>query len=423
MALAHGARRQARATPYINRPHRRPDHAPILLPLALMLGALAVRVPLLGLTAGYDLRVIAVLARRAAHGQDVYAIDVHRATPWAYFPPLLDLYAGLAHLAAATGWSFYVLAKLPVVAADMAIGTLLYTALQRHGCTPTRAAAGMALYLYNPLALYDGAFYGRFDAIALVFLLLALESDRARLFAPAYALAVTAKTFPLFLLPLLALGRSQQPPRRLALACALVAPLSLPYIITNPGGLLTHTFYLDRFSFGSLSWYLLLLRLGQRPLAVALAHVGVLLYPLALLPLVRAPLYVKAACCYALFTVLSGTLFEQYLLWLLPFLIVAGLRHRRRGALALAALYTVAGTMENEYTWWPGPLHYALLPQPCIPLNVVTAAATVTFVVAQVRRDTPWGSSSPGRCVCRHQHREHWGPVIGRFLPGCDNDL
>ncbi len=127
------------------------------------------------------------------------------------------------------------------------------------------------------------------------------------------------------------------------------------------------------------------------------------LYPLVTLLLIRAPFYVKAACCYALFTVLSGTLFEQYLLWPLPFLIVAGLRHRRRGALALAALYTVAGTMENEYTCWAGPLHYALLPHPAQRSD---RSRHRTFVVAQVRHDTPWGSGLRVG-VCRYQHREH----------------
>ncbi len=364
----------------------------MLVLAVLVLGALALRLPLLALTAGSDLRVIAQLAWRAARGQDVYAIDVHRLTPWAYFPPLLDVFAGLARLAARTGWSFYVLAKAPVVAADLGIGVLLYAALRRRGHPWGRAAVGAALYLYNPLALYNGAFYGRFDAIALVFLLLALEGYRGRLFAPAYALAIAAKTFPLFLLPLLALGRDRQPLRRLLLACGLVAPLSLPYVVTDPGGLLSHVFYTDRTGFGSLSWYLPLLHapFARLPQVIALARIGLLLYPLVLLLLLRAPLYVKAACCYALFTVLTSTIYEQYLLWPLPFLIVVGLHHRRRGALALAALDTFAGMVQNEYTWFAGPLHYALLPRVYAPLNLILVGATVAFVAAQVRRDSPW---------------------------------
>jgi len=395
VARARDARRPGRAPGDVLWGRRWPGHAPLLLPVALLLGALAVRLPLLGLTAGYDLRVVAGMARRAAGGQDVYALGVQRLAPWAYFPLLLHLDAGLMRLAAHTGWSFYLLAKLPVVAADVGIGVLLYAALRRRGQAGGRAAVGMALYLYNPLVLYNGAFYGRFDAIALAFLVLALEGAGAGagLCAPAYALASAAKTFPLFLLPLLALGRDRQDPRRLLLACALVVPLSLPEVVTDPGGLLSHAFLVDRFGFEGLSWNLILPHLPVlgRPGAAGVARVGAALYPVALLLLVRAPLSIKAACAYALFVLLSGTVYEQYLLWPLPFLIVAGLHHRRRGALGLLALDTLAGLVENEYTGRPGPLHYAaVLPNPCLPLNVVLAVATLTFVAAQVRQDPPW---------------------------------
>lgn len=288
--------------------------------MVLVCTSIVIRLPLLGLTAGADLRDIAKLAQLAAQGQDVYAIGVHSRSPWAYFPPLLDVFAGFARLAARTGWPLYILVKAPVVTADIGIGVLLYTALRRRGHPWGRAAMGMALYLYNPFVLYNGAFYGRFDAIALAFLLLALEGSRTRLFAPAYALAIAAKTFPLFLLPLLALGRDRQRPCRLLLACGLVVPLSLPYVVMDPSGLLSHVFYTDRTGFGSLSWYLLLLHapLVRPAQLVAVAHIGLALYPLVLLLLIRAPLYVKAACCYALFTVLTSTIYEQYLLWPLP---------------------------------------------------------------------------------------------------------
>lgn len=362
----------------------------------LVFGAIAIRLPLLGLTAGADLQAFAKLARLTAQGQNVYAIGVHRMLPWTYFPPLLDVFAGLAWLTTRIGWPFYILAKVPIIAADIGVGVLLYTTLRRRGHSWGRAAVGMTLYLYNPLVLYNGAFYGRFDAIALVFLMLTLEGYHSRLFAPAYALAIAVKTFPLFLLPLLALGRDRQRPCRLLLACALVVPLSLPYVVMDPGGLLSHVFYTDRTGFGSLSWYLLLLHapLVRPAQLVAVAHIGLALYPLVLLLLLRAPLYVKAACCYALFTVLTSTIYEQYLLWPLPFLIIVGLHHRRRGAFALAALYTFAGMVQNEYTWFAGPLHYALLPRVYLPLNIAIAAATVAFVVAQVRHDSPWSKGT-----------------------------
>jgi hypothetical protein len=118
-----------------------------------------------------------------------------------------------------------------------------------------------------------------------------------------------------------------------------------------------------------------------------LARVAILAYPLLLLTLLRKPLYTKVACCFLLFVLLNRTVYEQYLLWPLPFLIVMGLHGRNRPALWMAALYTVAGMLENEYTWNHSyVLHYALVPTPWLPLNALLAIATALFVGMQIVR-------------------------------------
>ncbi len=377
-------------------PMYRRQAAPRLV-IALLLGALVIRLALLPLTAGNDFRAFDILAALSLHGHDVYALRVaHRlgTLPWTYFPLLLHMFAALQWIAMHTGWPFRVLGKLPIVAADLAVGLLLYTALRRRGRGEGVALCGMALYLYNPLVLYNGAFYGRFDAIALAFLLLALEGDRSRLFAPAYALAIAAKTFPLFLLPLLVLGRERQPLRRLALACALVPLLALPELVTDPRGLLAIFDYV-RPNFGRLSWYSFPLEthLISEAHVFQLAHTLMWLYPVSLLLLLRGSLYVKAAGCFVLYLIFNQVVYEQYLLWPLPFLIVVGLHERDRFALWLAALLTVAGMLENEYTWEPhGYLHYHLAPTPWWPLNVAVAISCVAFVAR-----ASWKSMVDGR--------------------------
>lgn len=369
----------------------RPWRWPALL-AALLLGALALRLALLPLTEGADFHAFTRLAWLTLHGQDVYALGRAqlKTSPWTYFPLCLDLFTALQWLSVHTGWSFRVLGKLPIVAADLAIGCLLYRALRRRGQTPRVATLGMALYLFNPLVLYNGAFYGRFDAVALVFLLLALEAYRTRLFAPAYALAVAAKLFPLFLLPLLALGRDRQTPRRLLAAGALVAVLALPYLVTDPTGLLYRLLYHMRgAALGRLSWYTFPIdRHWLAPAALAaVAHVGVLLYPVLLLAVAHRPLYVKAAVCLALFVVVTPAVYEQYLTWAMPFLLLVGLVERDRLALALYGLLTIAGMLENEQTWDPGGFwHYALAPTPWPPLSMALALLIVAFVVSQALR-------------------------------------
>jgi len=391
---AHGAGGAARVVAG-DRRRGRDIGAPSALAIGLLLAGLAIRLPLLRVTEGNDFIAYTKLSLLALQGRDVYALKLsnglHGALPWTYLPLLLHMFTAVQWLAMHTGWSFRILGKLPIVAADLTAGSLLYTALRRRGHSERLSALGMSLYLFNPLALYNGAFYGRFDAIALAFLLLALEGYRTRLFAPAYALAISAKTFPLFLLPPLALGQDRQSPRRLAVACALVPLLALPYIVTDPRGLLS-IFVYNRYNLGRLSWYLVLqqthLLSASRVLQVA--HAGTLLYPLVVLlfAFARGSRYVKTARTFALYLVLNQVVYEQYLLWPLPFLIVVGLHERSRLALWLAALSTVAGLLENEFTWERphNYLHYHLAPTPWVPLNVALAVSALAFVAVESRR-------------------------------------
>jgi hypothetical protein len=364
---------------------------------ALMLVALVLRLALLPLDAGNDFRAFATLALATLHGQNVYGMSyayLHthlHSLSWTYFPLCLHIFTALSFLAGQTGWPFFLLGKLPMVAADLAVGWLLFAALRRRGHSERVALLGMCLYLFNPLVLYNGAFYGRFDTIALAFLLLALEYYDTRLFAPAYALAIAAKTFPIFLLPLLVLGRDRQSPRRLALSGLWLLALSLPYIVIDPVGLFSYVVannvhpLVNIAQLGRLSWYALLyshhwMSINQIALLARLTSV---LYVATLLAFARKPLYIKAAACFMLFVLLNRTLYEQYLLWPLPFLIIVGLHNRSRAALAMAALYTIAGVLENENTWPTRfAVHYHPVPTPWYPLNVALAVTTALVLGA-----------------------------------------
>ena len=368
---------------------------PIDVPVFLLV-ALAIRLTLAPLTEGWDFNSFAHEAALTWRGYNIYALDrsVFRL-PWTYFPLCLRLFAALQGLAGATGWPFRVLGKLPTIAADLCIGYLIFAALRRRGERESIAVLGMALYLFNPLILLNGALLGRFDAIALALLLLSLEWYTTPFFAPLYGLAIAAKTFPIFMVPLLLLGRDRQRPWRVALALLFVPLLSLPYIVTTPRGVFKYLFY-DVGSpwLGRLSWYYLIPGGSTENTGAALAvgRVGTLLFPLALLLVARRPLYVKAACTFVLFVALNRVVYEQYLVWSLPFLILVALRHRSRLAWGLIALYTVAGMLENEQTWSPFDprFHYGALPTPWPPLNGLLAVSALLFIVAQALHGHAW---------------------------------
>ena len=369
--------------------------------IALLSGALTIRLALMPSWAGRDFRSNMALAQLALDHRDVYGLThaflhTHHLLAWTYFPLCLHLFAALTWLGVHTGVSIQLLGKLPNVAADFAVGWLIYVVLRRQGHSARVQVAGMALYLFNPLTLYNGAYYGRFDSIPLAFLLLALECRRSRWFALIYAVAIAAKTFPLFLLPALAVGRERQSVRRLALALGIVLVLALPYIMTDTRGLLSYLFVNNtgtiRYTgLGRLSWYLLLwsnhwLSMGQ---ILTLARLATLLFPLVLLGVAHRPLYAKATTCFVLFLVLNRTVYEQYLLWPVPFLIVVAIHERSRLAAWLIALYTTAGILENESTWTRhGYLPWQMTPHPWLALNAVLALSGLVFVATQIWRRT-----------------------------------
>ena len=360
--------------------------------IGLLAAALVLRFALAPLTGGNDFIAFHRLAALTLQGHDVYALGVdHRlgkALPWTYLPLLLYVFTAAQWLSLHLGWPFVVVGKLPIVVADLAVGALIYKALRSYRRSERVALFGMCCYLFNPFVLYNGAFYGRFDAIALAFLLLAINGLRSRRFAPAFALAVSAKTFPAFLALPLAVGHNRLRPRRLALAAGLVLALAVPYIITDPIGL-AHIFVYVRHNFGRLSWYLVLTQAHVLPTTQVLLLARILqwLYPLLLLITVRGSGYSKAGQCFALYIVLNQVVYEQYLLWPLPFLIIMGLQERSWTALWLAAIVTVAGVLENEFTWErSGYLHYHLAPTPYTPLNTVLAVSVLGFVASEIIR-------------------------------------
>ncbi len=368
------------------------------LPFILLAG-LVIRLGLIPLTNGYDFHTFVLETKAALAGRDLYDMSRPLKAPWAYFPLCFDMYLGLGWIAQHSPWGFDavfpLLGKFPVIAADLLVGGLIYRALHTRGHDDKIALTGACFYVFNPFVLYNGAFYGRFDAIALALLLLALEFYRSRWFSLLFALSIAAKTFPLFLLPLLAFGRDRQPISKLAASVVLVPLLSLPYIMTDLRGLLAHLAY-SRPIPGRLSWYSLLIEnhwLTQKQLAPLAALGFIVVYPFALLLFVKSPLYVKAAAATTLFLVLSNVVYEQYLLWPLPFLIIVGLHYRSRIALGLVFLCTLAGLLENEETWKPTRFHYHLVPTPSVPLNVALAVCVV--VAALIWRFSRWKAHLP----------------------------
>jgi hypothetical protein len=395
---------------------------------ALVLGVgLLVRAVLMPLTYGGDFGMWSLTAAAALRGQDTYShppLPLDRAGPYAYFPLYLYILLPLKWLAERLGLpsvvlggvpavhtslSYVVLGKLPVVGGDVGVAVALAGVLRRTGLSDRACAVGAGLFFLNPLVLYNGPFYGRFDSLCLAALLLAwrqLEPEpvRGRRLALWYALGVTLKTFPIFLLPYLVLRAGLRRGVGVALAAlALPVAVSLPYLLHN-----AHRFIYIVFVYDStkgprqFSWQFALLNLGLHLQAVkqisyALLALFVLLLvlcararPLAPRPLLQArrgpagaglaEAYGYAAVALTLFLLLSKVVYEQYFLWPLPFLAILVVRDRARMAALLLAVLSVTGLLAND---WIHPFGYR--PAPALWLNALIAVAAASFVAAHLR--------------------------------------
>jgi hypothetical protein len=325
--------------------------------LAVVLVAAALRLALLALC---DREAADVLRYRkvADHVLDV-SWNPYQAPRLHPYPPVWFLWE------AASGWlarhaalPFAVVVKLPQVLAELALVALLAQgALAWPGEGKLDAAAAWA-YALHPVSLLVTGAHGQFDALPMLFVMLALSwSAQQRHDASALALsaAVALKSFPVLLLPLFLLARGRAGALRYLLLClGPLALLLLPFALHDPGALWRELpGYGGVADFGWIgAWRgLVWLRTGVLPRAEAAVWGGLLLlwkllflaaYAALLAAYARGRLRLglgEAALAVLLaFLVGYGALSAQYLLWVVPL----GLARLDREFWVYAVLATLA---------------------------------------------------------------------------------
>ncbi len=206
---------------------RRPAPLPPLLVVLLL--ALAVRLlPALLLPRGarYEMSVFRQAGELTLAGQSVYLQRV--AHP--YLPFQLYWYAAALWLAQHVGLFFEFWVKLLNILAETGLVTLIYQAVQRQRGQQAARYASL-FYALNPVTIMVSSYQGQFDAVPMLFLLLAwygLTYSRGRLPASALALgaAVLSKTWPVLMAPILFFRLPRWSSRVRLLLWALLVPLA-----------------------------------------------------------------------------------------------------------------------------------------------------------------------------------------------------
>jgi hypothetical protein len=277
-----------------------------------------------------------------------YTVDNAAFPPpggWPYPPgflpwTLVARYLSRHVVGAYTGWW-----KVPMILADGCIAWVVQDHLRRIGQGPRARIASVILVALGPTFIVISAYHGHLDSLAFLPAVVAVvlwsrpETRNPWLCGALIGAGATIKIIPILMLLALLPTASSWRDRAILMgtAAGILGVVLFPFAIVDPIGVTAITRYQSVPGFGGLSL------LVQLDLARNYLHVGAPAVASALgagLLLKKAPPTVAAVLIILALYVFGGGFFFQYLIWGLPFFLLAG--HRR----AVTALMILAAVPE-----------------------------------------------------------------------------
>jgi hypothetical protein len=195
-----------------------------------------------------DIHAYRMVADIVLAHRDVYAVDVTAAFPLylhPYLPMQLWALAAAGKLAGITSAPFFVIVRLPQMAAEVGTAALVYAGARRLLGDAQAALRYGLLFAVCPLPVLESIYHGQFDAISLFFALaawyvFALVDRPPRsmaLSAALLGLGILNKSWPAVLLPvfLYHLPSWRDRGTYLAIAAAIPAVATALYLLAYPG--------------------------------------------------------------------------------------------------------------------------------------------------------------------------------------------
>jgi hypothetical protein len=196
---------------------------------------LAIRVALAFAFHGTNHVLIEEFAGSEARSWDWHGVYESGLASWSYPPLFLGWLAGASWLSDASGLSFHGLAKLGPTLADVGLALAVYVYLGWRRAGERIRLAGAALVMLGPVFVATSGYHGQIDSVAILPAVLALmvwerrpEATRGVETGLLVGLGGAVKTVPLLMvLPLLMSARSWQEGAKLVAAAILIPALVL----------------------------------------------------------------------------------------------------------------------------------------------------------------------------------------------------
>lgn len=315
-------------------------NVPTVLLIMLMLCAVFYRLEFLQ-ESGKDFRTYEKAVQTFLSGRNPYINTLQSFTTddsgshgYAYLPGILTLYSAFYMFTLTLGWSAAVLWKIPVLVADLLIGVYIYRQLKTK--TILGALFGAFIWYFNSYLITEGK-YTHTEPLSILFLLLSLyylNKDKVISYT-SLALSVIFKTLPVILLPYLFFKGSKHDKKLLITICILLGfVFSLPFLTSFEdfttmlkGSLFVHggrevqgrpfLFYLSYY-YGIELFQIIPLRVYS-----LLSIIGGVVISLTFLVLKRGSVYLVTTLAFLNFYLFTPVFNRTYLLWALPFYIIA----------------------------------------------------------------------------------------------------
>jgi Glycosyltransferase family 87 len=356
---------------------------------------------------------IAAIRVRDGDWRGVYEGNV----PWTYPPLFLGWLAGASWLSQISGVSFHALAKLGPTLADMGLALAVYMYLGWRGAEERWRLTGAGLILFGPTFIATSGYHGQIDSVAILPAVLGLmawerrpTSSRAWEAGLLIGLGAAVKTVPLLLvLALLPYARSWREGAKLVVTAMVTVGLALGPLWLAGIDLHRVTGYAGIPGWGSLSlvldpglaWHNVTVRpfagslgglAGGLQSAARWITLGVLVVYAGFILRYRPALIDAAVLLWlAIFTV-SPDFFLTYLVWGLPFFIMAGYLLE----VAILQAFLVIPTVAYYLSLWPSrntAVGIAYVPS-MFALWLFFACATIILVARIAKGHAPHGSEA-----------------------------
>ncbi|MGI8608580.1 MAG: hypothetical protein ACR2MY_05030 [Candidatus Dormibacteria bacterium] len=360
--------------------------------------ALALTVPAASYS-HYDLQSFAAVAAALRHNWlHLYQVGLR----WPYPPGYLPWIAVSARLGKGSVTIFELLIRLPAMLADSALALVVAWHLAAEGVSGGRTVAAAMLVAFGPCFFVISGIHGQIDAVAILPAVAAVllwqrggHAQRAVVCGLLIGLAASVKTVPIAMVfALLPSARSLREAVVLVVcAVGLPALLIAPFVLTNPTTTLYYLGYLGTPGLGGLSLALqpelAQVWLQYRPhtyspaTAFTVAHAtlisrGVLLGAGGYVYLRRLSPLGAAVLIWLAVYALVPNFFFQYLIWGLPFFLLAN--HVGK-VLAVQVVAVIPLLLAEFRPWADGRVLLAF-----VPLMLVLWALFVVALVTQLRR-------------------------------------